>query len=269
MTESKLLAQDKAIVTPGQVVAEGMEYFPGLGTYRHEDKILANQVGVLMIEGKVLKTTPLAGRYLPTKNDVIIGKVVDILMSGWRMDISSPYSAVLPLKDATFDFIRKGADLTEYFSLGDYVVCKVSQVTSQNLIDITMKGPGLRKLRGGQFLMVNAAKVPRIIGRRGSMVGMVKYATNCQIVVGQNGVVWISGDPKDEVLAVRVIQKIDREAHISGLTEKIKAYLEKETGKKIDLDAIQRQAEREAEAESRPQPPRRAPPREESFSDEE
>src|SRR3989344_2951782 len=155
MTESKLLVHDKAIVTPGEVLAVGMDFFPGIGTYRHEDKILANQLGLLNVEGKVLKTTPLAGRYLPAINDIVIGRVVDILMSGWRIDINCPYSAVLPLKDATFDFIKKGADLTEYFSIEDYVVCKITQVTSQNLIDISMKGPGLKKLRGGQFMTVN------------------------------------------------------------------------------------------------------------------
>ena len=107
MTESKMLVDDKSVVTPGEVIAEGMEFFPGVGTYRHEDKILANQLGLLTVEGKVLKTTPLAGRYLPSRNDVVIGRVIDILMSGWRIDMHCPYSAVLPLKDATFDFIKK------------------------------------------------------------------------------------------------------------------------------------------------------------------
>jgi exosome complex RNA-binding protein Rrp4 len=60
-------------------------------------------------------------------------------------DINCPYSAVLPLKDASFDFIAKGADLTRYFNLEDYVMIKITNVTSQNLIDVTAKGPGLKK----------------------------------------------------------------------------------------------------------------------------
>jgi exosome complex component RRP4 len=267
MKESTLLVQDKDIVTPGEIIATGMDFFPGVGTYRYEDKILANQVGLLHVEGKVLKTTPLAGRYLPARNDVIIGRVMDILMSGWRVDINCPYSAVLPLKDATFDFIKKGADLTEYFNLEDYILCKITQVTSQNLIDVSMKGPGLRKLRGGQFMTVNAAKVPRIIGRKGSMVSMIKKATGCQIAVGQNGIVWISGEPHSELIAVRAIQKIEREAHVSGLTERIKEYLEQHTGKKLDLDAITREAEAEAAAQEQQSRSFSRPPREESFKE--
>lgn len=267
MKESALLAKDKSVVTPGEEIAVGMDFFPGVGTYRYEDKILANQTGLLHVEGKVLKTTPLAGRYLPAKNDVVIGRVVDILMSGWRIDINCPYSSVLPLKDATFDFIKKGADLTEYFNLEDYVVCKITQVTSQNLIDVSMKGPGLRKLKGGQFITVNAAKVPRIIGRKGSMVSMIKKATGCQIAVGQNGLVWISGEPHSEIIAVQAIQQIEREAHVSGLTERVKQFLEKKTGMKLDLDAITREAEAEAAAAESQSRSFSRPPREESFRD--
>jgi len=194
--ESKLLANDKDVVTPGEVLAEGMEYLPSHGTYRKGERIYANQTGLLIVEGKVLKSIPLAGVYLPKRHDVVIGKVIDILMTGWRFDLNCPYSAVLPLKDATFDYIKKGTDLTSYFDLEEYVVCKIIQVTSQNLVDISMKGPGLQKLKGGRIIKVNAAKVPRIIGKRGSMISMIKQATGCQAVIGQNGLVWLSCEPE-------------------------------------------------------------------------
>ncbi len=236
--ESKLLAQEKSVVVPGEVLAEGMEYLPSHGTYRKNDRIYANQTGLLVVEGKVLKTIPLAGVYLPKRGDVIIGKVIDILMTGWRLDTNSPYSAVLPLKDATFDYIKKGADLTSYFGLDEYVMCKIFQVTSQNLIDVSMKGPGLRKLKDGRIVKVNAQKVPRIIGKRGSMVSMIKQATGCTVSVGQNGLVWLKGEPAQEILAVETIQKIEREAHVPGLTERIKTFLQERTGKEIDSNLV-------------------------------
>lgn len=237
MTEEKLLVKDKDVVVPGEVLAIGMHYLPGQGTYRLNDKILANRLGLMTIEGKVLKTIPLAGRYLPKKNDVVIGKVIDILMSGWRLEINSPYSAVLPLKDASFNYIPKGADLTRYFELEDYVVTKITNVTSQNLVDVTCKGPGLFKLKGGRIINVNTHKVPRIIGKKGSMVSMIKKATDCKIIVGQNGIAWLSGEPEMEVIAVNAIRLIEEQSHISGLTEKVKAYLEKATGRKLNITA--------------------------------
>ena len=146
---------------------------------------------------------------------------------GWRIDINCAYTAMLSVKDATSEFVVKGSDLTRYFDLGDYVVTKISNVTSQKLVDLTMKGPGLYKLREGRIIEVNPYKVPRIIGKAGSMVTMIKDATKTRITVGQNGLVHIQGEPKDEIKAVNAIKMIEEESHISGLTEKIKAYLDK------------------------------------------
>jgi exosome complex component RRP4 len=235
MTEENLLVKEKEVVVPGEVLATGMSYLPGNGTYRLNDQLIANRLGLLTIDGKVLKTLPLAGRYLPKKFDVVIGKVYDILMSGWRLEIDSPYSAVLPLKDASFSYIAKGADLTRYFELEDHVVCKITNVTSQNLVDVTCKGPGLHKLKGGRVIHVNTHKVPRIIGKKGSMVSMIKRATDCKVVIGQNGIAWLSGEPEMEVIAVNAIKMIEELSHTSGLTEKVQAFLEKATGRKIEF----------------------------------
>lgn len=233
----ELIAQEKTVVVPGQVIAKGMDFLPSNGTYRKGDEVIVNRLGILSVEGKVLKTIQISGRYIPQTGDTIIGKVEDILMSGWRFDINSPYSAVLPLKDASFDYIQKGADLTKYFRLEDYAIAKITNVTSQNLIDITVKGPGLKRLRGGRILKVSPHKVPRIIGKRGSMVSLVKRATDCKILVGQNGLAWIEGQPDMETITVQAIKKIQDEAHIPGLTVRIHKFLEEKTGKKVDLEA--------------------------------
>ncbi|MBR9693055.1 RNA-binding protein [Candidatus Woesearchaeota archaeon] len=267
--KSALLVKDHDVVVPGEVLAQGMEYLPSQGTYRKDENIYANQTGLLIVEGKVLKTIPLASAYLPKKYDVIIGRVQDILMTGWRIDTNSPYSAVLPLKDATFDYIKKGADLTAFFNIDEYVVCKIFQVTSQNLVDVSMKGPGLRKLQGGRIIKVNAAKVPRLIGKRGSMVMMIKSATGIQLIVGQNGIVWLNGDPEQEVLAIEAIRKIEEEAHVPGLTERMKKWLEKKTGKKIEIQEMPEEESYDHRPPRRDGPrrdgPRRDGPRRDSY----
>lgn len=231
--KDEIIAKDKDIVVPGETLATGMGFLPGKGAYRENDKILAQRLGMVSIEGNIIKLIPLSGKYIPKLNDRIVGQVIDVLLTGWRIEINSPYSAVMTLKDATSEFIQRGADLTQYYGLGDYVVCKIVNVTSQKLIDVSMKGPGLQKLRGGRIIEVNSQKVPRIIGKDGSMVSMIKKATNCDIIVGQNGLIWLSGEPEGEVVAVKAISKIEQEAHLSGLTERMSAWLEKETGIKV------------------------------------
>ena len=107
---------------------------------------------------------------------------------------------------------------------------------SSKIIDASLKMPGCRKLGTGRLIEVESSRVPRIIGKKGSMVTMIKQATNCRIIVGQNGWVWVDGEPDKENIAVHAIRKIEDESHLSGLTERIKEFLEKETGTKITVE---------------------------------
>jgi len=232
---SKLIAKDKEIVVPGEEVAEGLDFLPGYGTYRDNDKIIVSLLGVLNVDNRALKIIPLAGKYMPKRDDTVIAKITDIQMMGWRVDLGCAYTAVLNVRDASSDFIRKDANYTDYFKIGDYISTKITNVTSQKLVDITMKGPGLRKLIGGKIIKVNTNKVPRVIGKQGSMIGLVKDATNCRIIVGQNGFIWVSGDIEGEITAIEAIKEIETFAHVNGLTEKIKQFLEKKTGNKLEL----------------------------------
>ena len=223
---AKIIINDKEIAIPGETIATGMDILPGVGTSRNGDNIVANKLGIVSISGRGIRIIPMRGGYLPKKGDNIICKVIDVGFSGWRIDTNTAYSAMLSLKEGTTDFVQRGADLTQYYKLGDYIVCNITNVTSQMLIDVTMKGPGLRKLRGGRLLHVNANKVPRIIGKQGSMVSMIKELTNTNISVGQNGLVWVDGDAKGELKAIKAIKMIEENSHKSGLTETIQDFLE-------------------------------------------
>ena len=227
---SEIKVEHKAVVIPGQVLANGMDYLPGEETYRDGDAIRAKILGLANVSGRVMKVTALSGPYMPKVGDTIIGKVSDILMSGWRVQTGTPYSAMLNVRDATQRFVRKGEDLSKILEIGDYVVAKITNVTAQNLIDLTMKEPGLFRIRNGRIIQVAAQKVPRIIGKRGSMISLLKRYTGCKVVVGQNGSVLLDGAVEKEALATKVIRMIEELAHQSGLTEKIEAHLKSVVG---------------------------------------
>lgn len=230
---SKLLIKEKEIVVPGEALADGMDYLPGTGTYRLDDKIIAKKLGLVNISGRAIKLVPLSGRYLPKFGDKIIAQVTDITMNGWIVNINSAYSAFLSMRDASTRFIKKGEDLTRYFDVGDYVRAKVINVTSQNLVDLTMKEPGLNKLKSGRIIKISPFKVPRVIGKEGSMVSLIKNKTGCNIIVGQNGMVWISSENYDnELIAEKAIKKIEQESHLGGLTDLMEKFLDKQVGAK-------------------------------------
>ena len=220
--------KERGIVVPGDILAQGMDYLPGYGTLREGDAIIAMQVGLLSVNGRIIRLIPLSGRYIPKKGDLIIGKVVDITFSGWRVDIGWAFEAGLNMKEATTEFIERNADLTQFYDFGDVIAAQITHVSGSKIIDLTTKGPGLRKLRGGRIIEISPSKVPRVIGKQGSMITLIKEKTGCRITVGQNGKIWVSGSgPEQEMLAIDVINKIEHEAHMDGLTDRIKEYLER------------------------------------------
>lgn len=226
-----LVIEDKTIVVPGEVLAEGMDYLPGAGAFREKERVIASQLGLVNVDGRALKVIPLAGSYLPKRGDQIICKVIDISYTGWRVDTNTAYSAVLSMKEGSTKYIEKGSDLSKFYAIGDYMMAEIVNVTEQNLIDITMRGPRMKKLIGGRIIEVSPCKVPRLIGRKGSMVSMIKEATGCEIMVGQNGLVWIKGEPEGELLAVKTIELVEGNSHKQGLTEDVEKFLKEQKGK--------------------------------------
>ena len=225
---SKLLVKDKEIVVPGDILAEGMDYLPSYGSQREGEQIIAMQVGLASVNGRVIKIIPLSGRYVPRKDDTVIGYVTDSTYSSWFVDVGYAYDGSLSLKEATNEFIERGASLSNFFRAGDIILTKITNVTKEKSIDLTMKGPGLRKLKTGKIIEITPSKVPRVVGKQGSMISMIKEQTGCSIFAGQNGRIWLRGeDPEKEIMATEAIKFIEQKSHVAGLTDLVKEFLEK------------------------------------------
>ena len=114
-------------------------------------------------------------------------------------------------------------DISRFFDVDNIVFCAVSKVTKNKTIQVSMRDYGCRKLLGGIIIKVTPQKIPRIIGKEGSMIKLIKQKTGCDIITGQNGVVWLRGDNKTK--AIEAILTIEKESHTSGLTQKIEKLL--------------------------------------------
>lgn len=232
----QLMVNLRQVVLPGDVLAEGMDYLPSYGSFREGEKIIAMQVGLANVSGRFISVIPLSGRYIPRRNDIVVGYISDIAYTNWFVDIGYAYEATLSLKEATSSFIERGASLSEIFSYNQIILTKVANVTKEKLIDLTMKGPGLRKLIGGNVIEVSPSKIPRIIGKQGSMISLIKKYTGCLIYAGQNGRVWIGGGtPENEKIAADAINLVAEKSHISGLTEHVEQFL-KENVKNVSAN---------------------------------
>ena len=221
--------EKRQLVTPGELLAEG-DYVAGENAFLESGKIFATRIGLFDTNGKAVSVIALRGNYLPQVGDEIIGKIVDVGLYGWQVDISAPYPGVLHASDL-FErpFNPQRDSLTEMFDIGDYVLAQVVSFDRTKDPVLTTRGSGFGKISHGHIIEIVPAKIPRLIGKKGSMVGMLKAETGCQILIGQNGRVLVSGRrPEDEELAILAIRKIEAEAHTRGLTNRVKGLIEEQ-----------------------------------------
>ena len=216
-----IYVEDKDLVIPGQILADE-EYYSGRGTFKEHGKVCSSLIGLVSLRNKKIRVIPLKSKYVPKKGDVVIGKINDVRFSMWDVNINSPYSGILPAFEV---FGRDKKELSKVYDVGDVLFLRVIDVDEVKKAKLGLKGRGLGKFKGGIIVDISPTKVPRLIGKKGSMINMIKNKTNCKIVVGQNGLVWVKGDDDMEQLTREIIHTIEVEAHTSGLTNKIKNKL--------------------------------------------
>ncbi|MGB9959558.1 MAG: exosome complex RNA-binding protein Rrp4 [Candidatus Bathyarchaeales archaeon] len=225
--------EKRQLVTPGDLLAEG-DYIPGENTYKENNKIYAARTGLVEYEEKRVSVVALRAFYIPKVGDTVIGTVVEVGFSGWTVDINSPYMAILRATEVlNRPFKPQKNDLTEVLDVGDLVVAKIVAYDRTHDPQLSVNEPGLGKITRGQIVKITPTKIPRVIGKKGSMISLIKQETGCHIILGHNGVILITGKSlEDEELAMMAIRKIDEESHTTGLTDRISQLIKKEKEKK-------------------------------------
>ena len=212
----------RQIVIPGESVG-GRGLKPGPGTFSDGGQIYAAHLGVVDERDGLVSVVPLAGRYIPQPGDAAVGEIVDLGASHWLVDINSPYPA--PLHATESPWHVEFGDTRRYLNVGDVLLCHVLSVDEANRVQLTMQDREARRVQGGQLLEIEPMKVPRVIGRQGSMISLIKEGTRCGVYVGQNGRIWLDGRDEDIALAVRAIKLVEERAQAVGLTELVKDFL--------------------------------------------
>jgi exosome complex component RRP4 len=196
---------------------------PGPGTYRVGGKVYASVRGLLSARPPYVRVVPLSGRYIPKPEDVVIGTVTDVQGTFWLLDIAAPRWAPLHMTGTPWK-IEVG-ETDRYLRVGESVVVQVENLDPTGRIGVTMNGESLGKLEGGTIVSISPARVPRVVGRGGSMIQTILRRTGAQMTVGQNGRVWVGGDPTAIERVREVLRMIDEEGHQRGLTERVDSYL--------------------------------------------
>ncbi len=195
------------VVVPGEKLADS----PKAVQYGFVDQGKTYSSILGLYDESVSRLVPLEGCYLPTLDDYLVGVVKEVKFSGYNVDIKSPYNGFLSSKETR-----------DEFELGDIIYAKVKDVDEVKNVDLT----DARKLASGEIVEVLSVKIPRIIGKKSSMISMLMDATKSEILVGRNGRIWIKGG--NSALAAAAVLKIEKEAHMPGLTDRMAAFLKQQ-----------------------------------------
>ncbi|MCE4600699.1 MAG: exosome complex RNA-binding protein Rrp4 [Desulfurococcales archaeon] len=217
----------RVIVVPGDKLPDEVEakepYVVEVGGSKY-----ATVMGILDLHDDKANFIPLQSVYIPKPGDIVIGMVQSIGVMNWQVDINSPYVAVLNAQDFLGrPFNPLSDDLTQYLNVGDYLKAKVVAFDRSRSPLLTVQDKGLGKIVDGKIVEIQAAKIPRVIGKKRSMLNMLQEETGCDVFVAVNGRIHVKcSDPDREAILVLAIKMIEREAHTTGLTARVQEYIQ-------------------------------------------
>ena len=214
-------------VIPGEVIVSG-NYRSEQNTFMEGNKIISSVIGLSDIHDGSVRVIPLTGGYIPKDDDLVIGKIISHSAMSWQVNINSCYDGMLPATDVFGrDFSSHSDVLTSKLDKGDLIVARIvnSDMTRDPLL--TISGRELGKIDSGELVHISPSKVPRLIGKRGSMIQMIEGATNDNVTIGQNWLLVISCEDSNRLIkAINAIELIEEQAHVANLTDKVNELLE-------------------------------------------
>jgi exosome complex component RRP4 len=213
-------------VIPGDIIVQG-NFRPLMNVVKTDNSIIATRIGVAEAGRDGIKVIPLSGVYIPRVNDVVIGKIVDHSSLSWEVDIQSCFSAHLPAQDVFGrDFSPARDDMGRQLLIGDLITARIIAFDRTRDPMLTIQDKDLGKIPRGEFLKISATRVARLIGKRGSMIQTIEQATQTRVLIGQNGIIVVTGRHVEGLkLAVRAIRMVEEEAHTANLTQRVKILL--------------------------------------------
>lgn len=203
---------ERELVLPGQLLSDDGKR-SGEGTYVLGDKVYSLIVGFATIKNDRVCVMPIKGAYSPQPGDRVIGIVTDVKPNGFDVSLGRHLTAVIRIPD------KKEVQALN-LKVGEVVYASVREASLRGVS--LESGEKVKKITSGLLVSIPPSKIPRLIGRRGSMINMIKKETGCELLVGKNGYIVIKGSsPTNEFAAFAAIRVIEREAHSQGLTERV------------------------------------------------
>jgi len=217
------MSQDQ-FVLPGDIIVTG-NYRPEQNVILEGDRLMSTAIGFSEIKDDLVTVTPLTGLYTPKTDDLVVGKIVSHNALSWEVNINSYYPGILTASDVFGkDYSPSKNDLSLKLNTGDIILARIANINSRDPL-ITITGEDLGKIDSGELVKISPAKIPRLIGKHGSMIQTIEGSTNATITVGQNGLIILKCDNstglKKAIASVKMIDMIQYEVNIEDKIQNI------------------------------------------------
>jgi exosome complex component RRP4 len=173
--------------------------------------------GTLVRTNKLLSVRPFRAKYMPEIGDLVVGRIAEVQLKRWKVELSAPLLANLPLSAINLPggILRKRTTADElqmraFFSEGDLLVAEVQSVHGDGSASLHTRSLRYGKLRNGLFVAVaGAGGGPGVVRARRQVwtVESAGGAGTVDVVLGVNGYVWIckhSGLGEEQVSITRL-----------------------------------------------------------------
>ena len=214
-------------VIPGDIIVTG-SYTLAQNVVLDGDKVMSTAIGFYEIEDNQVNVIPLTGLYNPKIDDFVIGKVKSHSSLSWEVDINSYYASMLPASDIFGrNYLPSKDDLSLKLNVGDIVAARIVNAGGTRDPLISIAGQNLGKIDSGELIKISPTKIPRLIGKHGSMIQTIEAATNATVTIGQNGLIVLKCDNSAGLKkAIASIKMMDKALHDTNLMEKVQNLLD-------------------------------------------
>ena len=193
-------------------------------------RIISTTIGLSDVSTDNVRVISLTGIYIPKIDDLIIGKIESIFGNSWFADINSCYKGMLLGQDV---FGRGSypttSEMKDRLDKGDIIYARIANSDRQREPLISIADQNLGKIDSGELVKISPTKIPRLIGKHGSMIQTIEASTNISITVGQNGLIIFKYDNstglKNAIASIKMIAMTYEDANIE---EKIQNILDED-----------------------------------------
>jgi len=221
------LASKKRFVLPGDFITTAPLQLRD-NVVLEGKRIISTSIGLSDVSADSVRVISLNGIYIPKIDDLVIGTIQSISGNSWFADINSCYQGMLLGQDV---FGRGSypttSEMKERLDKGDIIYTRIANSDRQREPLISIADNNLGKIDSGELVKISPTKIPRLIGKHGSMIQTIEASTNATITVGQNGLIILKCDNSTGLKkAIASIKMVGMAQHDANLEEKIQNFLD-------------------------------------------